>query len=254
MAMADGPLADSAEAPRATDTQPTTLARDASAVVATDDVRAARDAFVATVAGLGGRVTSESSENSENSGGDLTVGTDSGAPSAGIYPPPASIPGVSLAVEVPSENYDAVVSAVYELGDVVAFTQSSVDVGTEIADTRARIAALRSSVATLRGLLDQATSVSQVVEVEGAITERQSELDGLLAQQRYLNSQVEQARISVRLIPPDAAQAYGAQPSPWRQILDTLATAWSWAGRILLLTSPAWVIALIWWLVRRRRA
>lgn len=221
---------------------PETLARDASAVVAAQDLRAARDAFVATVQQAGGRVTSESTTTDSATG-----------PTPDIYPPPPTVPGVSIAAEVPTQAYDSVVASLSDLGTVVQFTQSTVDMGSEVADTKARIASLRSSVTTLRGLLDQAQTISEVIDLENAIATRQSELDGLVAQQRYLESQVAQARILVQLLEPDDAAAIYGSPSRWDRVTDALGDVWMWVGRVLLWTSPLWVILAGWFVYRRRR-
>lgn len=246
--MMDGPTADSAvpsEGSESAQKASPTIARDASAVVATDDVRAARDSFIATVSGLGGTVTSESTTTRPADG--VGMATD-------IYPPMPSTPGITLAVEVPTDTYDEAVAAVTVLGQVVQFTQSSQEVGAQYAEGKARIASLRSSLTTLRALMGDATSVSDVIALEDAIAQRQSDLDALTSQQRYLESQVSQARITVQLVTPDdAAAMYGTSQSWWQQVGQTLASAWAWLGRVLLWTSPLWILGLLWWGWRRRR-
>ena len=244
--MADAPTTDIADSAQAPGVEPAaTVARDASAVVAADDVRAALDAFVTAVNDLGGRVTSETVTSE---GGPVSpTGSDV------TYPVSPRTPGISLSVEVPARAYDQALAAIEPLGDVVTFSQSSVDTGTQLADGAARIAALRASVARLQTLLDRANSVGSVIAVEEAIAARQSELDGLVAQQRYLQSQVSQARISLELLTrEDAAARYDTEPSGWQRVLDTLAAGWSWLGRVLLWTSPLWVAGLAWMLWRRR--
>lgn len=225
------PALQMADGPTPTDS----LAKDAAAVVATEDVTGARDAFVARVLQAGGRVTGE------------TIG---GQLMPEMYPAPTS--GATVAVEVPADSYDATLAYLRELGEVVQFDASSVDQGAEIADTQARIVALQASVDTLRGLLDEATSVTEVVRLENAITNRQAKLDGLRAQQRYLQDQVAEARFTARFVTPkDAAVLTGGSTSVWQQLRDGLVTAWLWVGRILLWTSPIWILGLLWW--RRRR-
>lgn len=223
-----------------------TLARDASAVVATEDVRAARDSFVATVNGLNGTVVSEGTTTGPND--PLTA-----SPDIAMYPPAPSGPGISLSVEVPADSYDQAVAAVGGLGEVVQFSQSAQEVGAQYAQGKARIASLRASLATLRGLMDQATSISDVIALEDAIAQRQSDLDALTSQQRYLESQISQARISVQLMTPgDAAALYDTTESWWEQVGQALSAAWAWLGRALLWTSPLWLAGLLWWSRRRR--
>ena len=238
-----------ADAAKAADDQQSspTLARDASAVVATEDLRAARDSFVATVNQLNGTVTSESTTTGPDD--PMTTTTD-----MAIYPPVPVTPGISLSVEVPADAYDQAVAAAAGLGDVVQFTQSSQEVGAEYTQGKARIASLRASLATLRGLMDEATSISDVIALEDAIAQRQADLDALTSQQRYLEGLVSQARISLQLITPsDASALYDTTPTWWEQVGHALATAWAWLGRALLWTSPVWIAVLLWWGWRRRR-
>ena len=246
--MADAPVSESAKAPADSAQEPRLLARDASGVVATEDVREARDSFVRTVEELGGRITSETVTTDGS-------GVTGGSPDIAVYPPVPVSPGINVSVEVPAQAYDEAVGAIPALGEVIQFSSSSVDVGAEISDVRARVSALRASVATLQDLLGEATSISEVIRLENAITDRQSELDGLIAQQRYLENQVAQARIAVEFITlDDAAARYGEQTTAWERVTEALGRAWLWVGWIFLITSPVWIVLLVWWVRRRRRS
>lgn len=229
----------------------TSIARSASATVATDDTREARDSYVATITGLGGRVTSETITSSGE-------GNDPVEPmpaDAAIYPPTYSGAGIFLDVEVPAAQYDQAVAAIAPLGEVIELSQSSYDTGTNIAEGEARIAALQQSLTRLQALLTQAASVGEIIELENAITARQSELDALTAQQRYLAGQVEQSRISLRLLTPQDAQALDGIPETWwGSFTAGVAEAWLWLGRALAWTSPLWIGGLLWWLLRRRHS
>lgn len=235
-----------------------TTASDASAVVATPEVAAARDSFVRTITELGGTVTSEtvtSDTSTDASASSSTVSSGSyPGDTAMIYPPILSVPGIALSVEVPATAFDQALASARELGEVVTFSRSSVDLGTSITDTDARIVALEASLARLNGLMDQATSLSDIIALESAIATRQAELDGLTAMARQLASQVEQSRITLQLVTPDTADEYfrPTQPSAWQGFLDTARTVWLAAGAFLLVTSPLWIIgAAIWWWRRR---
>jgi hypothetical protein len=236
------------------------IASDASMVVASDDVAAARDSFVTDINALGGRVTAETVTGSGLNTPAMpepAIGTDSAVSSStAIYPPWPSIPGVSLSVEVPAAQFDEALAAARGLGEVVSYTRSSVDVGATVTDTEARIAALEASLARLRGLLERATSLSDVIELENAIASRQAELDGLLAMQRDLANQTEQSRITLQLVTPQVADEYftTSTPGAWERILDIAGTVWLWLGVALVVTSPLWLLgAGLWWWSRRRR-
>lgn len=188
-----------------------TLVRSASLLVGTEDVTSARDSFVALVLGEGGRVTSETVITDTTSAQAMDMAAASGMDM--IYPWYPTGPGIWLTVEVPEADYDATVAAAQDLGAVVQLQQSSYDVGTQITDTEARIAALESSLTQLTALMDEATSVSDVIKLERAITSRQAELDSLRAQQRDLDNQTSMSQISLTLMTPDDA-AQSIDPTP----------------------------------------
>lgn len=226
------------------------IARSASATVATEDPRSARDEYVATVTGLGGSVTSETITSSGAGNGPVQpMPAD-----AAIYPPIYSGAGIFLDVEVPAAQYDQAIAAISPLGEVIELSQSSYDTGTSLPETEARIAALQQSLGRLQALLSQASNVGEVIQLENAITARQSELDALAAQQGFLASQVEKSRISLRLITPaDAQDLNGASDTWWGSFTAGISEAWMWLGRALAWTSPLWIGGLVWWLLRRRR-
>jgi hypothetical protein len=123
-------------------------------------------------------------------------------------------PGVWLTVEVPVNRFDeALADARAKRANTVRLEQSAQDVSATVADIDARVRALRSSVAQLRSLMDDATSISEVIALEDAIAARQSELDGLVAQQRELRNSTTMSQISLALMSPDdAAAAVGEEP------------------------------------------
>ncbi|MCU0262535.1 MAG: DUF4349 domain-containing protein [Candidatus Nanopelagicales bacterium] len=254
---------DAAAAVPGVDEAENTLVRWGSLLVGTDDVTGGRNAFVATVLQMGGRVTSETVVTEDSSGrvdpyvGDsLAASRDMGGVS---YPYPwyPTGPGIWLSVEVPVEDYDEAIEAARATGEVVQMQQSSYDVGTQISDVDARIEALEASLARLSALMDEANDISDVIALEQAIAQRQSELDSLRAQQRDLANQTAMSQISLTLMSPEDARQ-GVDPTPdqtwWESFLEGLAQFWSWFGQALLIVSPLLIaMGIIAW-VRRRRA
>jgi len=232
------------------------LVRSGSLLVGTEDVGAARDAFVATVLGMGGRITSETV---------ITEGSPAAQPYAAedyaaSYPYPwyPSGPGIWLTVQVPVESYDAAIDAARSAGEVVRMQQSSYDVGAQISDVDARISALEASLERLTALMGRAEDVADVIALEQAIAQRQSELDGLRAQQRDLANQTAMSQIGLTLMSPqDARDSVNPQPeapSWWESFLEGLGQFWAWLGSALLIVSPLVLAgAIIWWVRRRRK-
>jgi hypothetical protein len=239
------------------------LVRSASFLVGTDEIASERDSFVATILRLGGRVTSETVVSDATNG---EIGPGSGqfmesdiAVSSPGFPWYPNGPGVWLSVEVPVGTYEQAVAAARGAGEVVRSEQSSYDVGTQIADVDARIAALQASVSRLTDLMAQANGVTEVIKLEQAIATRQADLDALGARQRELTNQTDMSRLSLTLMSPeDARGAVSGDPDPepswWESLVAALGQFWSWLGRALLIVSPLLIAAAIIWWVRRRQS
>lgn len=236
------------------------LVRSGSVLVGTEDPEAARDTFVATILAMGGRVTSESIVTEDGGGAqpygpDVAMSRDMGM----SYPYPwyPTGPGIWLTVQVPVEDYDEAMEAARDAGEVVQMQQSTYDVGAQVADVDARISALEASLVRLTALMDEATDITDVITLEQAISQRQSELDSLRAQQRDLANQTAMSQISLTLMSPEDAQD-SVDPQPqqtwWESFLEGLSQFWSWFGQALLIISPLLIaFGVIAW-VRRRRA
>jgi Domain of unknown function (DUF4349) len=241
------------------DTTGEALVRSGSVLVGTEDPEAARDAFVATILAMGGRVTSESVVTEGGGevqpyGPEVSMSRDMGM----SYPYPwyPSGPGIWLTVQVPVDDYDRAMEAARDTGEVVQMQQSTYDVGAQVADVDARIKALEASLVRLTELMDRATDITDVITLEQAISQRQAELDSLRAQQRDLENQTAMSQISLTLMTPqDARNSIDPQPQQtwWESFLEGLSQFWNWFGQALLIISPLLVaMGVIAW-VRRRR-
>jgi hypothetical protein len=72
------------------------------------------------------------------------------------------------------------------------------------------LASQRASVARVRALLDRASSVSDVVQVEGELTKRQADLESLQQRHDALSAQVAMSTVTVKVTRRDAP----ARPAP----------------------------------------
>lgn len=251
-----------AETKSATSTE-RALVQSAELLVGAEDLQGERDAFVAKITALGGRVVSETvitqdrDGSQTGTGGYVGGGAEISSDTALSYPYPwyPSAPGIWLSVEVPADKYPQAVEAARSAGTVVQMQQSSYDVGTQVADVDARIDSLEASLARLQKLMGQAKDISDVITLEKAISQRQSELDSLRAQQRELANQTAMSRVSLTLMSPeDAEQTIAPEPSQtwWESFLAGLGQLWEWLGRALLILSPLLIALVVIWFVRRR--
>ncbi|QIM18908.1 DUF4349 domain-containing protein [Leucobacter coleopterorum] len=105
----------------------------------------------------------------------------------------------TLSVRVPSAKVDEAFDALAEVGDVTSQNRSATDVTAEHVDLKARVAALEDSVTRLKELMSGAATTGELIEAETALSQRQQELDGLKAQLKALEGQVDEASIWVNL-------------------------------------------------------
>jgi len=145
--------------------------------VTVDDPTAATDQAVTIVDQLNGRIDSRT----------LQAGTDNQRPSA------------QLTVRIPSDSVDKAVDELGALGTVEQVSLSANDVTLQVRDLDAQIKALQASVDRLLALVGQAATTADLVQLETAISDRQSQLDSLTSQKQYLADQISYSTITLDL-------------------------------------------------------
>ncbi|GAA4070619.1 DUF4349 domain-containing protein [Nonomuraea soli] len=155
------------------------------------------------VTAAGGYVSKEDSSSAEQSEGRSTLE---------FKVPPAAYPGVLAALGK-------------DLGKQLSSTQTAEDVTQQVADINSRVSSAEESLASLRALLKQATTVGQVMEVEQQIYSRTAELESLQAQQKELARQTAHATITLDLIGPVSPEPLPEEEKP-PGFLDGLKGGW----------------------------
>ncbi|WP_338701605.1 DUF4349 domain-containing protein [Streptomyces sp. Q6] len=130
-----------------------------------------------------------------------------------------------LTLRVPQESYAEVLDQLSGSGRLLALDESAKDVTDQVVDVDSRIKSQRASVARVRELMDRATKLSDVVTLEGELSNRQSELEALLAQQASLKDRTTLATITLKLTEAPPAGAAAADDDPG--FLDALSGGWS---------------------------
>lgn len=105
----------------------------------------------------------------------------------------------TLTLRIPSDDLDAVVDRLRELGTVDQFSTDSYDVTIEVTDVEAQISTLRASTERIEALLVEAKDISDIITLENELDGRQAELEGLEARQRGLSDQVSMSTINLSL-------------------------------------------------------
>lgn len=167
----------------------------------------------------------------------------------------------TITVRVPAKEFDSVLNQLGKLGKELDRSATTEDVTTTVVDLEARIAAQRASVDSVRRMFAQAKQLNEVVLLEKELTQRQAELDALLAKQRRLDDLVALSTVTVNLVGPDTPYA---SPEPsfvdglkagWQAFLFILKVAAVAIGFLLpfLLVAALVGVPLLWWLRRGRR-
>lgn len=116
-----------------------------------------------------------------------------------------------LVLRVPPERVDQLLDGLAGLGSELSRSVRSQDVTTVKADIDSRVESLQASLDRLRGLLDDAGDISDLVALERELAARESDLESLQAQQRALGDQLSLATVSLYLVAdsPQPEQAVG---------------------------------------------
>jgi len=173
-------------------------------MVAPDPVAAARD-VVTLVVRLDGRVDARY----ERSG----AGDDD----------PGS---ATLTLRVPSTAMAGLPDDLADIGTVREYQVETENVTTAAQDLDARITATELSVERMAALLARASSNSEIIEVESALTERQANLERLRSERARLADLVALSTVDVEIYAPEQAPEPVVEPTP-PTFLDGLDTGWT---------------------------
>ncbi|MFJ9249545.1 DUF4349 domain-containing protein [Streptomyces sp. NPDC101776] len=169
-----------------------------------------------------------------------------------------------VVLRVPTDKYDEVLADLEGAGKLLERSAKAQDVTDQVVDVESRITSQRASVARVRELMDRATKLSDVVQLEGELSTRESDLEALLAQQASLKDRTGLATITLSLSQNPVAKAAPKDDSPG--FVDAVAGGWHvfvtmlrWAalaiGAVLPFAAVAALLVVVWLrLVRPRRA
>lgn len=149
-------------------------------------------------------------------------------------------------IQVPSDKIDAAFTQLSEIGTVQSQSQSADDVTEQHVDLDARVKSLQSAVDRLSELMAGATTTSELLEAESALSERQQELDGLRAQLESLEGQIDHATIWISVHEASALGAGG--PKNFAQAVELgLSSIAAFAAGAVIATGVAlpWLIAAV---------
>jgi hypothetical protein len=203
------------------------IVRTATVRLRTRDVNSAADTIVALADPAGGRVD----------GDDRAIH--------------GSTRTATLVLRVPPDSLNRIITRVDALGTELSRSVHGQDVTAKRADITARTAALQTSVGRLRSLMSHSGSITSLVSLEGQLTQRESELESMQAQQRALADTISLATLTVRLSttpkhvpakPPAKAAGLGAAfGSGWHALTRTA----RWLVKIIGYSLPITAVVLL---------
>lgn len=168
-----------------------------------------------------------------------------------------------LTLRIPSAKLTQALDELKKLGVAQETSINALDVTAESTDLDARITSLQTSVDRLLTLMAQATTTENLLAVESALSERQSNLESLQAQKRSLDDMVQLSTVNLNLI--------SERDTPVKEpdtFWSGLVTGWNgfvafWGGALVVLgVLIPWLIAaalvtaivLVWVKLARRRS
>jgi hypothetical protein len=147
-------------------------------------------------------------------------------------------PKVSLTLKVPGASYPAALGQLSALGRQTSLSQQSSDVTQQVADVSSRVTSQQDAIAQLRALLRRAGSVTGLLQVQEQISNDESTLEALQAQQRALDHETTYATISLLLLSPRPHPV--AHRGPRHGFTTGLAAGWRGLRR-----AAAWVLTAL---------
>lgn len=204
------------------------------------------------------KAAQEAATITEQAGGRV----DSRTENPSIDSQPAS---ANLVLRIPADELDRALAELKKLGTVNKVSLNASDITQQTRDIDARITSLQTSVDRLLALMKQASDTTDLIAIEGALSQRQSELESLQSQRDYLADQVDYSTISLDLYavgvvaPPDPDNFWDGLVAGWNALVSAIGGALVAVGFLLpwlavLGVIGAVVLLIVWLSTRKRRA
>jgi hypothetical protein len=167
-----------------------------------------------------------------------------------------------LTLEVPPAMLEPQLNRLAGLGVQVNRASSTDDVTLQVVDVNSRLASMRASLARVRALYAQATSISDVIKLESELAGREADLESLETQQHDLALKTARAKITLQLLAMRAPAPASRRAGPgvgagfargWHAFVASVRWTAGAFGTLLpfLLVAGALAALGLWW---RRRA
>jgi Domain of unknown function (DUF4349) len=127
----------------------------------------------------------------------------------------------TIVIRVPARSFERALTDLEALGEVRSENVTGQDVTQEFIDLQARLRNSRSQEAVLLQLMDEASTVTDTIRVQGELASVQLEIERLTGQLRYLEDQTSLGTLTVSLVEAGAApRPAGTLQRAWEQALE----------------------------------
>ncbi|MBR7149274.1 MAG: DUF4349 domain-containing protein [Firmicutes bacterium] len=127
-------------------------------------------------------------------------------------------------VRVPKDRYDTFLNSVGEVCHVTSRNESAEDVGLQYYDIESRIRLLEIKQERLMNLLEQASSMEDIITLENALSDIQYQLESNNIQKNRYDSLIDYSTISIRL---EQVQRLSGEPLEQQSFFSQLTSAFS---------------------------
>lgn len=177
---------------------------------------------------------------------------------------PEGVATGTIKVRVPEEKRGEALAEFKKLAvKVVSENIAGFDVTDEYTDLAARLAILEQTKAKFQAILEKATLVADLLEVQRELITIQDQIDAVKGQQKYLEQTAKLSLITVYLATDELSLPYTPDQA-WRpnlvfkQAVRAMIGFSQFLGNVLIwvgVFTPVWLPAglVIWWLKRRKK-
>ena len=173
-----------------------------------------------------------------------------------------SIERSTLVLRVPVDRFTYAMDTLQKIGTMRTSDSRSKDVTSQVIDVEERVQTLRTSIDRLQKFQRDTANIDDLIRFEREITDREAELQSLLAQRDYLADQTTMATITLHISTPEK---YVAPPDPlrdagflsglkagWNALVDTVVVTLTVVGAVLPFALVLVLVGLPLWLLVRR--
>ena len=140
----------------------------------------------------------------------------------------------TLTIRIPADKLDSFVQQIADVTNIISNTEESDDVTLQYTATESQLKMLKAEEERLLAFMEEAKSVSEMLEIEKRLTEVQTQLESLTSQLKVYDNLVDYGTIRLSV---DEVQQYtevpDEDPTMWQQIASGFSSSMKNMGNIL---------------------